>query len=991
MLRAVRKLLQGWLEPSGPPASAPAQPRAQATAGATAALFETGLREFRVGRYEEAERAFERVLQAEPDNADAHLNLGLTCQRLGRLEDAADSFQLALVARPDFAEAHFNRGVVALERGGREVAARSFESALAARPDYPEALSNLGYVQTRLGQAREAERNLRRAVALRPAFGDAWCNLGLLLQDEGRFDEALATYAEALRHDPGQQEARLNRALLQLAREDYAHGWAQYEARKHASGHFHPRAFPWPEWDGAPAPDATVLVYGEQGLGDEIMFASCIPDVMARVGRCVIECSPKLEALFRRSFAPAIVVTGPQTNALPAWVPHAPPIDRQIAAGSLPRHFRPARTAFPRESYLRADPAKVARWKARLEALGAGPRVGLSWRGGTARTHRDRRSISLDELLPLLHAPGLRFVSLQYTDCHEELARLRARHGITIEHWQEAIDDYDETAALVSALDAVVSVQTAIVHLAGALGARVWAMVPSVPEWRYLHRGEELPWYSSLRVLRQPAPNAWLPVIERVAMEVCSALAPGPEETQRRFARALTHAQAGEYAPAAAELRALLAQDAGHAEAWNALGNIHKLERRWLEAIECYERAIGLEPRLYSALSNLGVALRNQGRTADALPYLERATALAPDRADIAFNRALGLIDSGREEEGEAALERTLALEPEMAEAHFARGCQLLAAGRFAEGWREYEWRTRAEDWERRNAEAALPWWQGETRTNATLLVRAEQGLGDQIMFASCLPDLLAQRGRCVIECDGRLQALFRRSFPSATVVPAEPAGAWRNAARAPDVQVNLGSLPRWLVRDSIESFPRHTGYLQADPARVQAWRERLAQLGAGPRIGVSWRGGTWNTRQLARSLPLAALAPLMHAAPGAWVSLQYGDCAAEIHELQRSQGIELTHWPDALGNYEETAALVAALDQVVSVQTAVVHLAGALGRPVWVMVPARAEWRYMRSGEGMPWYPAARLFRQHAAGDWPAVVGRVADQLARWPGHPQG
>lgn len=463
------------------------------------------------------------------------------------------------------------------------------------------------------------------------------------------------------------------------------------------------------------------------------------------------------------------------------------------------------------------------------------------------------------------------------------------------------------------------------------------------------------------------------------------ALRGSSRDSDDLYAGALRDAQAGNYAPAARSLQVLLGGNPRHADAWNALGNVNKLQRRWPEAIACYEKAIAVEPRLYSALSNLGICLRNQGRAGEGVGYLERALALAPGNADILFNHALGLIDAGRAAEGEERLARVLELEPRMAEAHFALGCQLLAAGRFVEGWREYEWRTAAEDWERRNAEAPLPWWKGEPLADRTLLVRAEQGLGDQIMFASCLPEVLARDARCIVECDPRLEAIFRRSFPGANVCAATPGREpqWRGAARQPDLQVNLGSLPGLLKREGA-SFPRHAGYLRPDPAKVDAWRGRLAQLPAGPRIGLSWRGGTLNTRQLARSLPLTALAPLLRGGQGHFVSLQYGDCNAELQDLKRHHAIELHHWQSAVEDYEETAALIAALDRVISVQTAVVHLAGALGRPVWVMVPARAEWRYMRAGATMPWYPSATLLRQDVPGDWHAVIGRIAAELGQ-------
>jgi tetratricopeptide (TPR) repeat protein len=485
-------------------------------------LFGSGVAQFRAGNFRQAAALFEQVLEIAHDDADAHLNLGLARQRLGLREDAADAFAMALHFRPDYAEAHFNLGVLDLEAGDPASAATRFEEAVQLAPGYAEALSNLGLVQFRhLGRPEAAEAALERALSARPHFPDALCNLGMLRQEQGRFDDAVKLYDEALRRDPGMQEARLNRALIYLARGKYARGWEEYEARHRASTHFVRRFDRYPEWNGAPAPDRTLLVYGEQGLGDEIMFASCLPEAIASARRCVIDCSPKLEALFRRSFPAATVHGGPQTESDTEWLARVPPIDMQIAIGGLPRHFRRSESAFPRHvGYLKADAGKTARWRERLSRLGGTLKVGISWRGGTSKTRRDTRSLTLDQLLPVLAAPGARFVSLQYTDCRDELARLQSVHGVTVHHWQEAIDDYDETAALVAALDLVVSVQTAVVHLGGALGKPVWVLVPAVPEWRYLVHGDRLPWYPSVRLFRQNAPGTWQAVIEDVVSEL---------------------------------------------------------------------------------------------------------------------------------------------------------------------------------------------------------------------------------------------------------------------------------------------------------------------------------------------------------------------------------------------------------------------------------------------------------------------------------------
>jgi ADP-heptose:LPS heptosyltransferase len=196
-------------------------------------------------------------------------------------------------------------------------------------------------------------------------------------------------------------------------------------------------------------------------------------------------------------------------------------------------------------------------------------------------------------------------------------------------------------------------------------------------------------------------------------------------------------------------------------------------------------------------------------------------------------------------------------------------------------------------------------------------------------------------------------------------------------------VKIAAASAPRYLRRTAAE-FPAHSGYLRADPQKVEKWRGRLAALGQGRKIGLSWRGGVARTGRSWRSLAPAQLLPLFSQADGHFVSLQYGDADAEIAQLEKSHGVHVHHWADALADYDETAALVGALDLTISVCTAVVHLAGALGRPVWVMAPVKADARYGLTGPSMRWYPSARMFRQPVFGDWHSVVDEVRRELAR-------
>jgi hypothetical protein len=247
-----------------------------------------------------------------------------------------------------------------------------------------------------------------------------------------------------------------------------------------------------------------------------------VPEVVERAGHVYLECDPKLEALFRRSFPRSGVVSRQRTLAND-WINRlAPRPELQVSAGSLALRFRRSLADFPGTPFLSADAASVEAWRARLDGLGPGRKIGLSWRGGVGYTGKTRRSVPLERLLPVLRLPGMQFVNLQYTDARQEMRELEARHSIRIHHWQEAIDDYDQTAALVRALDGVLTVCTAIVHLSGALGQRALVMVPFGADWRYGGAGERMPWYGSVRLLRQQRVGDWSDVLREVSRRLAA-------------------------------------------------------------------------------------------------------------------------------------------------------------------------------------------------------------------------------------------------------------------------------------------------------------------------------------------------------------------------------------------------------------------------------------------------------------------------------------
>jgi len=496
------------------------------------------------------------------------------------------------------------------------------------------------------------------------------------------------------------------------------------------------------------------------------------------------------------------------------------------------------------------------------------------------------------------------------------------------------------------------------------------------------------------------------------------ALALDGEELGGRLELATVLRRQREFDRCLDELSYVLYRDPRNARAYFELANVHRARADMDGAIDFFRKALELDPEYVDAMIELGALYLLRNRHEEALGVLERAAELDPlsiaAQNNLAYNYArleqyergyelfaklceatpdsvlgprinLGnALDSmGQFARSEQIYEQVLRREPNNYTARWNRATLVLAKQDFERGWDEYEYRMQQDGvWVTR----LIPFrpWKGEPLRGKTILVSAEQGLGDQIMFASCLPELIRQAEKVYVECDNRLAALFIRSFPDATVLPSdhETKPRWLREVGMPDFHVPAGSLPRQF-RGGLDRFPEHDGYLRPDPDKVARWAAQLAQLGPGLKVGISWRGGTSSTRRRLRSLVLADLASILGVPGCRFVNLQYGEVSGEIEACARDLGVAVAHWPAAIEDYDETAALCCALDLTVSVCTSVIHLNGALGRPVWVLVPTVAEWRYGRTGsDRMPWYPSARLIRQAELGDWQTPIDEAASRL---------
>lgn len=557
-----------------------------------------------MGRFEEALQRYGQALALRSRLPEAEFAAGFVLARLGRLKEAETRYRRALVERPDFAAAWLNLGSVLREQGQEAYAEAALLRAVELRPDLVAGWINLAMLERERRRPAEAEAHLRKAFGLNPEQVEthiAWCQFrasekdlpgawgwlrwalardpeqpeavnmqGILLHAEGRYAEAVKAFEqaegmghnaaasnrgntlldlgrlpEALRaheaaveldaHHPG---ARYNLALTQLRLGDWERGWSGYEARwRFREVHRSPRVFRQPRWRGEPLEGRRILLHAEQGLGDTIQFCRYAALVAARGGSSIMQVQPPAERLLRSL---ALVRSGQaETAVLGAELPK---FDLECPLLSLPAVFETTVDTVPWPgAYLGAEPELAVEKRRQFPNVCRGPgalRVGLAWAGNPRYKADAQRSMTLELLLPLLWTPGVTWVSLQKGPAADQLSRL-SRDVIV---WDGSSGDSDlaETAALVATLDLVISTDTCVAHLAGAMGKPVWILLPHLGDWRWMQEVETTPWYPTARLVRQETPGGWAGVVKRVIRDLAAF-----QVDSRGLADDLTHRNSG--------------------------------------------------------------------------------------------------------------------------------------------------------------------------------------------------------------------------------------------------------------------------------------------------------------------------------------------------------------------------------------------------------------------------------------------------------------
>jgi tetratricopeptide (TPR) repeat protein len=492
--------------------------------GIAAVWCNLGQAEYALKRSAEALHYFEKAQVLAPDDADILYQHANALLSLDRPRDAFAEFQIVLARKPQHFEARLNSGLAQATLGFPDRALADFDAALALAPQHPVAHYNRGVALIRLGRYAEAVAANDRAIAAAPQHVGAWLNRGKALAQLRRMDEAIKSYGEVLALRKDHADAHFNQALALLTIGDYRRGFNEYEWRWRRTGMPPQKSRGRPLWLGEyPLAGKTILLHAEQGLGDTIQFARYVPLLATRGARVVLEVQPELKSLLSRLEGAAAVVARGETS---------PPFDLHCPLGSLPLALKTELHTVPASlSYLSAGDTHLKKWSARLQEIPR-PRVAVAWSGNPAHDNDRNRSLPFGALAPLFPPPNPpslaegrvgaapSFISIQRDLRSEDAPRLAAETRLT--HLGGELDDFSDTAAVLALCDLVISVDTAPVHLAGAMGRPVWVLVPFAPDWRWTLDGEITPWYPTARLFRQDSfrqdsPSDWDAVMARVA------------------------------------------------------------------------------------------------------------------------------------------------------------------------------------------------------------------------------------------------------------------------------------------------------------------------------------------------------------------------------------------------------------------------------------------------------------------------------------------
>ncbi len=477
------------------------------------AFFNLGNLYYEMKEYDHSIACYRKAIEINPSLPEAFNNLGLIFQEKGNLDEALSFYEKAIQIDQNFAMAYFNMGMVFQLQKKLDESIINYKKAIKLNPEIVHAYFNLGNIFYEKGLMDEALINYQEALQRDPNFTDVLMNIGIILHEKQHLQEAISAFRKILKLKPYDAEAHWNLSNSLLLSGDFENGWREYEWRLKVK-EFEQRDFPKPLWEGSDISQKTILIYTEQGLGDAIQFVRYVALVARRAGKVILECQKELKPIFKNVKGIHQVIS--RGEELPEFDVHCPLL-------SLPYIFCTTLETIPSEiPYIFVDSLIFQKWHEKMKIDDSQLKVGLVWSGNPRHKKHYYRDFPLTTYAPFTDFKGITFYTLQKGEAGKESKNVPI--GLKLIDYTEEIHDFSDTAAIIENLDLVISVDTAVAHLAGALGKPVWTLLPFAPDWRWMLNRQDSPWYPTMRLFRQPAPGDWKTVIEKVAGELNSIL-----------------------------------------------------------------------------------------------------------------------------------------------------------------------------------------------------------------------------------------------------------------------------------------------------------------------------------------------------------------------------------------------------------------------------------------------------------------------------------
>ncbi|RMF25554.1 MAG: tetratricopeptide repeat protein, partial [Cyanobacteria bacterium J083] len=894
--------------------------------------------------YSAAIKNYEKLIQLQPNDLHGYNELGLVYLRLQQPKKAIELYQTAINLK--LPESDSNR--------------------------YRAIYNNLAKAYREIGNLAEAMKCCNQAIKIDSAYADAWSNQGSLYHAQKDFNQAIECYQRAISLQPKDPASHANLAMTLLLTGQWQKGWQEYKWR--FLGETYARFLPpTPMWQGEDLQGKSIVIWNEQGLGDWLQFLRYGYVLQAKYGaKVILAVSQPLLRLCQNYLVGDLTVIN-----YADWDKNNSEYDYHISVMSLPGILQITLDNIPSFApYFQVPPRAVTQTIPPTDQY----KIGLVWASNHPNLTSQEKSCPWQHFLPLLEFSEINLYSLQVGKAASELEKYADIANLI--DLSKKINDFADTAQLISQLDLIITVDTAVAHLAGAMGKPTWVLLPHVPDWRWGLDKSDTPWYQNMKLFRQPTRGDWQAVFEQVKQQLQLTLPINKRQiTSNSYnlqQQAIQTYETGNVEEAIQLLQQAINLQPEQVNLYINLGKVYQEQKQFTLAENLYREAITLNPDLAETYFRLGTLYQTQQKYQKAKQTYLRGIELAPQVADFYYNLGCLKYEAQEDRAAIAYYQRTIAVNPNHIQAHVNLSQTLLRLGEWKQAFIEREWRF-AQQYA--SCKPSIPMWQGQDLQNKTILLWNEQGIGDFINFIRYGYLLAEQGAKLTVATPAPLTNLFKTCLPAEwEIIPQETSDLTKY-----DYHISINSLPG-VCGATPHNIPINIPYFhlpESNPTPTLPQHSPTAY-----KIGIVWasnKKGVYYTDKSSQIKPFLELLPL---ADIELYSLQVGADEQAIDPWLNNPKIHKIN--DYLTDFLATAYIINQLDLIITVDTAVAHLAGALGKSTWVLLPYQADWRWLKNRKDAPWYPTMRLFRQTQAGDWASCFSQIKNRLPQAINHQQ-